>query len=188
MANRNKFPQDKLVKALDEIAIQLPKSIEAYLIGGLAMIFHGAKLATKDVGIVFMDPKSAQTFIETAQKIGFNRTENLQEEYIDLGTRCVLEGKDGVRFDIFIEKVCNALTFSSGMKSRAEKKYDKKMLKLYVSSIEDIFLFKAITSRPDDLADMATITGKEIQWNIIRDEVKTQPDNWKWISRLYLRL
>ena len=188
MANRNKFPQDKLVKALDEIAIQLPKSIEAYLIGGLAMIFHGAKLATKDVDIVFMDPESAQTFIETAQKIGFNRTENLQEEYIDLGTRCVLEGKDGVRFDIFIEKVCNALTFSSGMKSRAEKKYDKKMLKLYVSSIEDIFLFKAITSRPDDLADMATITGKEIQWNIIRDEVKTQPDNWKWISRLYLRL
>ena len=62
------------------------------------------------------------------------------------------------------------------------------MLKLYVSSIEDIFFFKAITSRPDDLADMVTIAGKEIQWNIIKDEVRTQPDNWKWISRLYLRL
>ena len=46
----------------------------------------------------------------------------------------------------------------------------------------------AITSRPDDLADMATITGKEIQWKIIKDEVKTQLDNWKWGSRLYLRL
>ena len=188
MVNRNKFRQDKLVKALDEIVNQLPKSIEAYLIGGLAMIFHGAKLATKDVDIVFMDLESAQTFIETAQKIGFFRAENLQEEYKDLGTRCVLEGKDGVRFDIFVVKVCNALTFSQGMKSRAQKRYDKKMLKLHVSSIEDIFLFKAITSRPDDLADMATITGKEIQWNIIKDEVKTQPDNWKWISRLYLRL
>lgn len=188
MVNRNKFPQDKLIKALDEIANQLPKSIEAYLIGGLAMIFHGAKLATKDVDIVFMNPESAQTFIETAQKIGFFRTENIQEEYRDLDTRCVLMGKDGVRFDIFVIKVCDALTFSQGMKSRAQKRYDKKKLKLYVSSIEDIFLFKAITSRPDDIADMATIAGKEIKWNIIKDEVRTQSDNWKWISRLYLRL
>ena len=152
------------------------------------MIFHGVKLATKDVDIVFMNLESAQTFIETAQKIGFFGAENLQEEYRDLDTRCVLEGKDGVRFDIFVVKVCDALTYSQGMKSRAQKRYDKKMLKLYVSSIDDIFLFKAITSRPDDLADMATIAGKEIQWNMIKDEVRTQPDNWKWISRLYLRL
>jgi len=188
MVNTNKFPQNKLVEALNEIENQLPKSIEAYLIGGLAMIFHGAKMATKDVDIVFMDPENAQTFIETAQKIGFFRAESLQEEYRDLATRCVLEGKDGVRFDIFVDKVCNALTFSQRMKSRAEKGYDEKMLKLYVASKEDIFLFKAITSRPGDLADMATITGKEIQWNIIKDEVRKQPDNWKWISRLYLRL
>lgn len=188
MVNRNKFPQDKLIEALDEIANQLPKSIDAYLIGGLAMIFHGAKLATKDVDLVFINSESAQTFIETAQKIGIFKAENPQDEYRDLNARCVLEGKDGVRFDIFVVKVCDALTFSKGMKSRAQKRYDKKMLKLYVASIEDIFLFKAITSRPDDLADMATIAGKEIQWNMIKDEVRTQPDNWKWISRLYLRL
>lgn len=188
MVNRNKFQQYKLIEALNEIADQLPISIEAFLIGGLSMIFHGAKVATKDVDIVFLDPESAQTFIETAQKIGLHGAENLQEEYIDLDARCVLEGKDGVRFDIFVIKVCDALTFSEGMKSRAQKRYDKKMLKLYVTSIEDIFLFKAITSRPDDLADMATIAGKEIQWDIIKDEVRAQPEYWKWISRLYLRL
>lgn len=188
MVNRTKFPQDKLIAALDEIADQLTESIEAFLIGGLSMIFHGAKLATKDVDIVFLDFESAQTFVETAHKIGLHGAEGLNEDYRDLEARCVLEGKDGVRFDIFILKVCGALTFSQGMKSRAQERYDRKRLKLFVSSIEDIFLFKAITSRPDDLADMATIAGKEIQWNIIKDEVRAQPENWKWISRLFLRL
>ena len=79
MVNRNKFPQDILIETLDKIANKLPRSIEAYLIGGLSMIFHGAKLATKDVDIVFINSESAQTFIETAQKIGFFRAENLQE-------------------------------------------------------------------------------------------------------------
>jgi hypothetical protein len=188
MVSRTKFPQDKLIAALDEIADQLTESIEAFFIGGLSMIFHGAKLVTKDVDIVFLDLESAQTFVETAHKIGLHGAENLKEEYRDLEARCVLEGKDGVRFDIFVLKVCDALIFSQGMISRAQKRYDRKMLKLFVSSIEDIFLFKAITSRPDDLADMATIAGKEIQWNIIKEEVKAQPENWKWISRLYLRL
>lgn len=188
MPNRKKFQKDMLIKALDEIAKQLNRSIEAFLIGGLSMIFHGSKVATKDIDIVFSNQKDAQAFIETVHSIGFHEPDNLQDEYMDLGARCVLEAEEGVRFDIFVKKVCNGLIFSEGMKSRAQIQYNKGKLKLYVTSIEDIFLFKAITSRPADLADMATIVGKEIQWNIIKEEVRAQPESWKWVSRLYLRL
>ena len=188
MPDRKKFEQDILTEALDIIAAQLPEPMEAFLIGGLSMIFHGSKLATKDVDIVFIDQKDAQAFIDVADGIGFHQVDNLTEDYKDLETRCVLEGGNGVRFDIFIGKACNALTFSDGMIERAVIKYQKDNLKLYVASIEDIFLFKSITSRPDDLADMATITGKEIGWNIIKEEAESQPDNWKWVSRLYFRL
>lgn len=188
MPNRKEFEKSKLIEALDDISKQLKRSIDAFLVGGLSMIFHGAKLATKDIDIVFSNQKDAQAFIKAANEIGFYDANNLGHEYIDLKARCVLEGKDEVRFDIFIEKVCNALSFSQGMKARAQKMYYRDTLKLYVASIEDIFLFKAITSRPDDLADMATLAGKEIQWNIVEEEARSQDDSWKWIGRLHGRL
>lgn len=188
MPNKKEFEKSKLIEALDDISKQLKGSIDAFLVGGLSMIFHGAKLATKDIDIVFSNKKDAQAFIEAANEIGFSDTNNLGHEYIDLKARCVLEGKDKVRFDIFIEKVCNALRFSQGMKERSQKMYDRNNLRLYVASIEDIFLFKAITSRPDDLADMATLAGKEIQWNIVEKEARSQDESWKWIGRLYGRL
>ncbi|UCG71004.1 MAG: hypothetical protein JSV09_08415 [Thermoplasmata archaeon] len=188
MPVRKMFERDKLIKALDDISKHLKKPIKAFLVGGLSMIFHGAKLATKDIDIVFSNQKDAQAFIEAAKEIGFSEASNLGNEYIDLKARCVLEGKDEIRFDIFIEKVCNALSFSKGMKERAQKMYERDTLKLYVASVEDIFLFKAITSRPDDLADMATLAGKEIRWKIVEEEARSQYESWKWIGRLYGRL
>jgi len=188
MPNRKEFKKGKLIEALDDISKQLKRPLEAFLVGGLSMIFHGAKLATKDIDIVFSDQKDARTFIKAANEIGFSDASNLGHEYIELKARCVLEGKDEVRFDIFIEKVCNALSFSQGMKARAQIMYDRDTLKLYVASVEDIFLFKAITSRPEDLADMATLAGKDIQWNIVEEEARSQDDSWKWIGRLHGRL
>jgi len=188
MPDRKKYEKSKLIEALDDISKQLQEPLEAYLVGGLSMIFHGAKLATKDIDIVFLDQKDAQAFIETARKIGFVDAIDLGQEYIDLKARCVLERKDGVRFDIFIEKVCNALSFTQSMKERAVKMYEDPLLKLYVASVEDLFLFKAVTSRSDDLADMATIAGKDIQWDIIEKEARSQNDSWKWIGRLHGRL
>jgi hypothetical protein len=188
MVNRKKFEKSKLIEALDDISKQLKTPIEAFLVGGLSMIFHGAKLATKDIDMVFLNQKDAQAFIEVAQEIGFSEASNLGNEYIDMKARCVLEGKDEVRYDIFIEKVCNALSFSQGMKERSQKMYKRNNFSLCVASIEDIFLFKAITTRPDDLADMAILAGKEIQWKIVEKEARSQDESWKWIGRLYGRL
>jgi len=108
MPNRKEFERSKLIEALDDISKQLKRPIDAFLVGGLSMIFHGAKLATKDIDIVFSNQKDAQAFIEAANEIGFRNANNLGHEYIDLKARCVFEGKDQVRFDIFIDKVCNA--------------------------------------------------------------------------------
>jgi hypothetical protein len=188
MANRKKFEKSKLIEALDDISKHLKIPTKAFLVGGLSMIFHGAKLATKDIDIVFSNHKDAQAFIEAAKEIGFSESTNLGHEYIDLKARCVLVGKEEVRFDIFIEKVCNALSFSKGMKERSKKMYERYNFSLYVASIEDIFLFKAITTRPDDLADMANLAGKEIQWNIVEEETRSQDESWKWIGRLHGRL
>lgn len=188
MPKRKEFKENKLIEALDEISKQLKRPLRAYLVGGLSMIFHGAKLATKDIDIVFSYQEDAQAFVKAAEEIGFKSVNDLGDEYIDLKARCVIVGKEEVRFDIFIEKVCNALSFSKGMKERSKKMYEKYNFSLYVASIEDIFLFKAITTRPDDLADMATLAGKEIQWNIVEEETRSQDESWKWIGRLHGRL
>ena len=188
MPIRKKFERGKLIEALDDISKQLKKPVEAFLVGGLSMIFHGTKLATKDIDVVFSNQEDAQAFIKAAEVIGFKNVNDLGDEYIDLKARCVIVGDEEVRFDIFIEKVCNALSFSKGMKERSKKIYEKYNFSLYVASIEDIFLFKAVTTRPDDLADMATLAGKEIQWDIVEEETRSQDESWKWIGRLHGRL
>ena len=74
------------------------------------------------------------------------------------------------------------------MKKRTTKVFESPNLTIMAMSKEDIFLFKAITLRDDDLDDMATIAGAELDWNIIELEARTQPESDKWMPKLRERL
>ncbi|MDO9537645.1 MAG: hypothetical protein Q7J68_04955 [Thermoplasmata archaeon] len=176
---------DRAIRAVSEI---LKVEVDAFLIGGLAMIKHEAKFSTKDVDIVFPDSDMAGHFMEAALKNGFRPQSQLTDEYLDLKTICVLVRDDGMRFDLFVGKVCGALTYSEGMKSRARPIDYGGLLRVHVSSVEDIFLFKSITSRPADLNDMAKLALAGVDWAVIEREATQQPDSWIWIGRLYGRL
>ncbi|MGC9445088.1 MAG: DUF6036 family nucleotidyltransferase, partial [Candidatus Methanospirareceae archaeon] len=164
------------------------KEVEAYLIGGLALILHGAKLATKDVDIVFDSYKNLQVFVNAMETIGFSRVKELTGAYQNLEAHSVLEAPNGCRFDIFLNKICNCLILSEGMKNRSKEVFSSVNLKLFTISPEDIFLFKSITNRPDDLADMAIIAGSGLDWNIIEEELKNQPEYWKWVPHYFRSL
>lgn len=57
MANRKKFEKLELFNKLESISGKVENQNKGYLIGGLAMILYGTKLATKDVDIVFDSQK-----------------------------------------------------------------------------------------------------------------------------------
>ena len=188
MVEKKEFDEKELDMALQNISNNLNEKIEAFLLGGLAMIKHNAKFSTKDVDIVFSTPEMAKAFISAAVKAGFQSEKELAQDYLDLETMTVLVKEDKTRFDIFVKKVCGCLTYSETMKQRAEPLEYGNNLTVYVSSVEDIFLFKSITSRPADLEDMSKLVLMGIDWAKIEQEARQQPQSWEWVAKLYSRL
>jgi hypothetical protein len=82
-----------------------------------------------------------------------------------------MERKNSPRIDIFIKKVCGGLVLTKSMKERASLKIPYNNIKIHILSPEDIFLFKAFSSREGDLIDCERIILKtKINWNVILAE------------------
>ena len=188
MSERKKYPKEVLDEHLQKISEALPSKVEIYVIGGYALMVHSLRRMTKDVDIVFMDEKSMRTFTRAAKAVGFKGPEDLPDEYKALGSRNILDAPDGVRFDIFVVTVCDALSVSVSMFQRATILPVKDNLFLHIATPEDIFLFKSITNREDDLEDMARMVGPKFQWEIIEQEIHSQKESWIWLNRVYARL
>ena len=155
MVGRIRFGSRELFDVLTDMSTRLDDEVEAYLIGGLAMMHHGLKVTTKDVDVVFKDEVDEQTFEDALRACGFYGVTNVPREYRELGAMIIMEVPGGMRFDIFVETVCRKLRLTEGMRGRAEALGLDGRLRLMVCSPEDIFLFKSVTDRDDDLADMA---------------------------------
>jgi len=183
-----RFPREELIETIETISKNLQSPVTVHLIGGLAMIFHGTKATTKDVDAIIGSEGELKAFLSAAMKAGLSRITDLPEDYQDLRAYYILDSESGIRLDVFFGQVCNGLVLSDSMKKRARTVLELRNLTVKVCSIEDIFLFKSITMRDDDLADMATLAGRELDWNIIDIEIKSQPESMKWMQRLRDRL
>jgi hypothetical protein len=188
MNERKKHEKNVLIPVLENIAKHLEAETTIYLIGGLAMALHGYKAITFDVDIVFDTDEDLKRFMAAAEKAGMKTISDKSDEYVQLGPQYILENKDGIRLDIFYKQVCNGLILSEDMKRRAETKLEMNNLTVYAMSGEDIFLFKSITMRDNDLEDMFSIAQTELDWNTIELEIKKQPKSKEWFSRVRDRL
>ena len=188
MMERRKFKQKELLDVFEVISKNIQSETKVYLIGGLGMVLHGLKASTKDVDLVFDTRPDLKKFVFACKHEGMDDIVQKTEEYIQLGTQNIFESKNGVRLDIFYKQVCNGLILSEDMKDRAQKSITFPNLEVFVMSKEDIFLFKSITLRDDDLEDMAALATTELDWNIIEIEARTQPRSKEWLPRLRERL
>ncbi len=185
MAGRIVYPQDYLKREVQAISMMFEERITGYLIGGMAMIFHGAKNATKDVDIVFENESEAVTFRDALVRNGFMAVNIVPDEYARMKAFSIIERTGSFRFDVFIRRVCDSLILSEEMKGRATRAPLSGNLDLFVLSLEDIFLFKSITDRSDDLEDMSIIAGAGLDWETIDAELRGQPDQWRWYTIFY---
>lgn len=176
------YSEDYLKRELDNISSSFREEVTGYLIGGLAMIYHGAKNATKDIDIVFENESEAMTFKENLLRNGFETVNIVSSEYEKMKTFSIVEKEGTFRFDIFIRCVCDSLILSEGMMKRATRVSLSGPFNLFVISLEDIFLFKSITNRRDDLRDMSIIASAGLDWEIIDSELRGQPDQWRWYT------
>jgi hypothetical protein len=89
----------------------------------------------------------------------------------------MLERKDDPRIDLFVRKICGALELSKKMQERS-KQINKDKAEIHLSSLEDVFLLKSVSSRDSDLIDCESILQKTtLNWEIIYGEIVAQQKN-----------
>ena len=156
------------------------------------MAFYGLKAATKDIDIILTNQGDLKNLQTTLKDIGYKEPNPVLiiESYNKMQTNAILENQDGFRWDLFLSKVCNALTLSGEMKKRATHSTKVAHLKVFIASKEDLFLFKGITEREADLDDMRILAQSGLKWETISQECKSQSEisGVCWEDALYQNL
>jgi hypothetical protein len=176
MTQRRSFDRDYLKQEFDKLNAIAERPLALYLIGGGAMAFYGLKAATKDIDIILTNPEDLKSLQAALGSMGYKEPNPLviTRAYNEMQTSAILENKDGFRWDVFLNKVCGNLTLSAEMQIRVTPLYKGSKLKVLITSREDLFLFKAITTRDADLDDARILAQSGLNWGIIAQECKSQ--------------
>ncbi|PIO02650.1 hypothetical protein COX85_02220 [Candidatus Micrarchaeota archaeon CG_4_10_14_0_2_um_filter_55_9] len=181
------FTSKELLEELREVGESLSTRVTAYLIGGCSMSLRGLKDSTKDVDLVFADKQELNAFSEALEARGYEKYLEVNGEYEQLGTEVIYRKKGAAGFDLFLKTVCRALRLSKGMRKRAKLLGETGKLAVFLCSEEDVFLFKSITERPQDVDDMAALLEskrEEFDWEAFKKEVEEQSRDYPNLSIL----
>jgi hypothetical protein len=175
MKQRPSFNRYYLQQEFDKLDAKT-RPVTLYLIGGGAMAFYGLKDATKDIDIILINAEQLDKLLTALSSLGYKKPDQalITNSYCKMKTNAIMENKDGFRWDLFINRVCNALMLSEEIKQRAKQLYKGSNLTVLITSKEDIFLFKGITEREADLDDMRILSESGLDWKLISKECQMQ--------------
>ena len=180
------FNKEELNNLLLNAGLNIEQSIKIYMIGGCALSFKGLKLATKDIDIIVRNKQDFEIFDKAMFKSGFKSMNERESEFY--ATALAVYMKEESRIDVFLKYVGKMLILTEGMIERAEIYKDYGKLTVYLVSNEDIFLFKAMTSREGDLVDCDRIMKEGIDYEVIYKEIVEQSKDHKWFFWFYENL
>ncbi len=180
------FNKEELDQLLVNVGSKIEKPLSIYMIGGCALSFKGLKPATKDIDIIVTSKQDFNVFNKAMIKLGFKSMSERESEFY--ATALAVYTKEESRIDVFLEQVGKMLVLTKSMVKRAEKYKDYHKLEIYLVSNEDIFLFKAMTSREGDISDCDRIMREEIDYDVIYKEIVQQSKNKKWFFWVYENL
>lgn len=179
-------------KLFNEINKSLKESINIHIIGGAALLFRGIKPSTKDIDIIVSSEQEFQSLIKSLKELNFKDTGfGIGYDNFKLEKRIK---KDDIEIDIFLKEVCSKFSLSKGMTERSELIIKLDNLNVYLCSNEDIFAFKTMTSRDQDLEDCIELAKRGLNWDMILEEIKYQIKNsgnniWiTWINERLIEL
>lgn len=179
------FHKDELDQWIRQLAAQLTEPCEVYLIGGGAMSFRGLKLATKDIDLIVSSKEEFERLDRALSSAGFSRPTDLSGFY--LTAMSVFERGES-RIDIFVGQVGKMLRLTPAMKRRAMLLRSHGSLTVFLCAKEDIFLFKAMTSRAADVDDCAQLIRGGLNHATIFAECMDQSSENRWYFWLYEKL
>ena len=174
MSTRPRFGREYIRQEFEKIAAELQTEVDAFLVGGGAMSFRNIKDTTKDIDLVVTNAEAYERLLGTLCGMGYDEITELGDEYERLGARHCVRNDDGCQIDLFNEQIADKLLFSEGMQERSEQLLTRSHLCIRLASLEDIFLFKSVAERPDDIDDMATLIQTGLAFEAIEDEIARQ--------------
>lgn len=178
------FNKEELDNLLVKIGSKIKKQIKIYMIGGCALSFKGLKLATKDIDIIITSKEDFQVFDNSMKENGFESGSDGENDFY--ATALAVYRKDESRIDVFLKQVGKMLFLSESMIKRAKECKTYGNLIVYLVSNEDIFLFKAMTSREGDVYDCDRLMKEGIDYKIVYNEIVEQSKSGKkWFFWVY---
>lgn len=158
-----------------ELAAALDTPTTVYLIGGGALTLQELKPATKDIDLVVRERADLDRLRDALLATGYERPPDLAGEYERLGAAFILQ-RDTRRFDVFHRQVAGVLVLSDGMAERSTTLFTEGALRVEQVSLDDIFLFKSVANRSDDVDDMITLAQAGLDTAQLRAEIDRQID------------
>lgn len=173
MSREPTFGSSAIRRQFSELAGLIEDELTVYLIGGGALTLEDLKNATKDIDLIVRKESELRQLWSVLRSAGYEPQEDLAEAYDELETAFILE-KDRRRFDVFHEQVAGVIYLSDSMISRSRHLFDEDGLSVRMVSLNDIFLFKAVANRQDDVDDMIRIAQGGIDDDVLVEEIMTQ--------------
>ena len=174
MSHRPRFGREYIRREFEHLSTELRTDVRTYLIGGGAMAFRNLKDATKDVDLVVRSPGECRRLLGVLDQLHYERLTDPGTEYDRLGARHCVENDDGCRIDLFDRQVANKLYFSDGMADRSLVLLKTRHLRVGLAAPEDVFLFKSVAERPEDVDDMATLVRTGLDFDVVESEIAAQ--------------
>ena len=171
---RRRFDSSYIRSELERIGQQLDNPLTVFLIGGGSMAFRGLKETTKDIDLIVSSGDDLSQLQAVLLELGYDIVREPDEEYEELGAQRILENDDGCRIDVFNQQVIGKLILSPGIRERSERYFDPGNLVVELVSPEDIFLFKAVAGRVDDIEDMFSLMQTGLEFDVVEAELETQ--------------
>ena len=171
---RARFDSAYIRSELERIGQQLDNPLTVFLIGGGSMAFRGLKETTKDIDLIVSSGDDLSQLQAVLLELGYDIVREPDEEYEELGAQRILENNDGCRIDVFNQQVIGKLILSPGIRERSERYLDPGNLVVELVSPEDIFLFKAVAGRVDDIEDMFSLMQTGLEFDVVEAELEAQ--------------
>ncbi|MDZ7849701.1 MAG: DUF6036 family nucleotidyltransferase [Halodesulfurarchaeum sp.] len=171
---RARFDSAYIRSELERIGQQLDEPLTVFLIGGGSMAFRGLKETTKDIDLIVSSGDDLRQLQAVLLELGYDIVREPDDEYEELGAQRILENDDGCRVDVFNQQVIGKLILSSGIRERSERRLDPGNLVVELVSKEDVFLFKAVAGRVDDVEDMFSLMQTGLEFDVVEAELETQ--------------
>lgn len=174
MTSRPRFDADYVEAEFERIAERLDGTLSVYLLGGGAMSLRDLKESTKDVDLVVTSADAHGQLWGVLSEVGYREVTDLGTAYRQLGARSYVENEDGCRIDVFQRRVADKLVLSESMKDRSEVFFEEQGMQVNLLALEDVFLFKGVAGRADDVDDMRVLAQTGLDFDVVEAELRVQ--------------